>query len=621
MQQKRKGRPLYRPLNGGEIRLIEIYPGDWNDPIACQLHYVPLDAPPDYVALSYAWGDQSTPKTGICVNGRDREITHSLHTALRQLRSFGTTGDEAEPAVRFDEPAVPFDKTDPVQFPEPKLNLRKFRLWADALCINQNDDKDQEHQIPLMGQIYRCANHAFVWLGENEPQDEPLFKEMSEALLLSESLDYGFGDTFDHPGGFEKHVVAAKKLLLRPWFTRLWVVQEIALPSREPPLFFAGRNRFSLRGIYFSSCYLDRSRGMDFTPVLWVARLWGRNNLFLLPHMHQPRSISTASGAEGLDLSLFPSSFNCRFLLVQSLLKGFKASRPHDYVYAILGLCDPHALPPTLAPEYGKPFPEVCRDYAVATIKATGSLRVLAREKNGLVGVPSWVPDFSADSADRLRLFLLKCLLDTTTKFSVDQTRMLIEAYEVGTCATICSTDAPDFDRSQILSQLTDFARATAASSLATYDNVLTRLVIQCASAVWDYWEHQLRIKGISYQVVLAVCNTLFSGSTWPAWLGDAEDFNFVLQKIVHELAEAAPISTADGVFSFVHRKDASPRHGDVLVVPLNSPFAWLVRSQGDDVYSLVSTCNLRQLGAGYYAPLMLEDLASSRELKSFAIV
>lgn len=617
MHQRRKGRPLYRALSDGEIRLIEIYPGDWNDPITCQLHYVPLvgNASLDYVALSYAWGDQSTPKTEISVNGRERKITRSLYTALRQLRSFGTTGDEAQPAVRF-------DTTDPVQLPEPKLNLQKFRLWADALCINQNDDKDQEHQIPLMGLIYRYANDVFVWLGENEPQDEPLFRGLSEALLTSEYLDPGFDETF------EKHVVAAKKLLLRPWFTRLWVVQEIALPLREPPLFFAGRHHFSLPSMYLSSWYLERFRGMDLTPVLWVARLWGWNSLAVLPGMHHQPSlrsipIGTAPGAqlEGLDLESFTTDFNCRFLVLQSLLKNFKASRPHDYVYAILGLCGPHPLPPTLAPEYGKPFPEVCRDYAVATIKATGSLRVLAREKNRLVGVPSWVPDFSADSADRLRLILTESLFARTTRFSVDQSRMLIEAYEVGACATTCGTNAPGLDRSQILSELTNFARATASSSFATYDNVLTRLVIQCASAVWDYWEHQLHVKGISYQVVLAVCNTLFSGSTWPAWFGDEEHFDFVSQKIDHELVEAAPVSTADGILSFVHRKDASPRHGDLLVVPLNSPFAWLLRSEGDDVHSLVSTCRLRQRTAGHYAPPILEDFASSRKLKSFEVV
>lgn len=616
MERERKGRPLYRPLNGEEIRLIEIYPGDWNDPIACQLHYVPLDGntSPEYVALSYAWGDQSTPKTEICVNGRDRQITQSLYTALRQLRRFGAAVDEAGPSVHF-------NMTDPVQLPEPKLNLRKFRLWADALCINQKDDKDQEHQIPLMRQIYRFADNVFVWLGENEPQDEPLIKGLSETLFLSEFIDPGGANVFEYLGGPEKHAVAAKRLLLRSWFTRLWVVQEIALPAKKPPLFFAGRNYFSLRSLYSLSWSLDRSRGMDITPVLWIARLLrDRNSLAVIRDTHQPWSISTAHDAQGFDLS-FTADFSCRFLLIQSLLKGFKASRPHDYVYAILGLCGPDALPPTLAPEYGKPFPEVCRDYAVATIKVTGRLRVLARERNCLVGVPSWVPDFSADSTDRLRLVLPNSWSARATIFSVDQSRMFIEAYEAGTCASTCSTNVYGLDRSQILSELTNFARATAVSSLTTYDNLLTRLVIQCASAVWDYWEHQLHTNRISYRVVLAVCNTLFSGSTWPAWLGDIEHFDFVSQKIVHELAEAALISTADGTLSFVHRKDASPRLGDILVVPLNSPFAWLLRSKGNNTYSLVSTCNLREIAAGHYSPLILEDFANSRELKSFTIV
>lgn len=37
MERERRGRPLYRPLNEEEIRLIEIYPGEWDDPIACPL--------------------------------------------------------------------------------------------------------------------------------------------------------------------------------------------------------------------------------------------------------------------------------------------------------------------------------------------------------------------------------------------------------------------------------------------------------------------------------------------------------------------------------------------------------------------------------------------------------
>lgn len=609
MERERKGRPLYRALNGEEMRLIEIYPGDWNDPIACQLHYVPLDSSTasDYVALSYAWGDQSTPKTKIYVNGRERDIGQSLFTAFRQLRGFGITRDDAGPSVCF-------DMTDHSQLLQPQLNLRKFRLWADALCINQKDDKDREHQIPLMRQIYRCANYVFVWLGENEPQDGPLFKRLSEMLLIDEIFDSGGSNVFELLGGLGDYVEAAKKLLLRSWFTRLWVVQEIALPEANAPLFFAGRNYYSLRDLYSLSWSLDRYQGIDLTPVMWIALLLReRNSLVMLPDLHQPY-------ARGVNLS-FTNDFSYRFLLIQSLLKGFKASRPHDYIYAILGLCGPDPLPPTLAPNYEKPFPEVCRDYAVVTIEATGSLRVLARQKNCLDGVPSWVPDFSADSTDRLRVVMTESLSARTTKFSVDRSRMFIEACGVGLCATICDTNVLDGDQTQIIFSLRSFARATAASSSSTYDNVLTRLAIQCASVVWDYWEHQLSSLGIPYKTVLAASIITLFGGSWPAWLGDAGHFDVVSQKIVDELTGTAPISTADGILSFVHRKDASPRCGDMLVVPLNSPFAWLLRSRGDDTFSLVSTCNLRQLKAGHYAPLVLEDFASSRELKNFTIV
>lgn len=607
MERERKSRPLYRPLNGEEIRLIEIYRGDWDDPIACQLHYVPLDGStaPDYVALSYAWGDQSTPKAEICVNGREREIGQSLFTALRQLRSFGTIGYETGSSVRFIKTHHP-----------PELNLRRFRLWADALCINQKDDKDREHQIPLMRQIYRCANYVFVWLGENEPQDEPLFKRLSETLLIDDIFDSFRVDVFEKLRGLGGHLEAAKNLLLRSWFTRLWVVQEIALPAANTPLFFAGRNYYSLLDLYSLSWSLDRFRGMDLTPVLWIALLLREKDhhvMLVFPDLREPY-------AQGTTL-LFTTDFSYRFLLIQNLLKGFKASRPHDYIYAILGLCGPDPLPPALAPNYEKPFPEVCRDYAVATIGATGSLRVLARQKNCLDGVPSWVPDFSADSTDRLRDIITKSLSARKTKFSVDQSRMLIEACKIGECATICDTNVLGDDQTQILFSLRSFARATAASSSATYDNVLTRLAIQCASVVWDYWEHQLSSLGISYKAVLAASIITLFGGSWPAWLGDAGHFDFVSQKIVDELTEAAPISTADGILSFVHRKDASPRCGDILVVPLNSPFAWLLQSRGDDTFSLVSTCNLRQLEAGHYAPLILENFASSRELKNFTIV
>jgi hypothetical protein len=38
-------------------------------------------------------------------------------------------------------------------------------FWIDALCINQNDIDERNHQIKRMIDIYRASNHVLVWLG------------------------------------------------------------------------------------------------------------------------------------------------------------------------------------------------------------------------------------------------------------------------------------------------------------------------------------------------------------------------------------------------------------------------------------------------------------------------
>jgi hypothetical protein len=39
---------------------------------------------------------------------------------------------------------------------------------VDAICINQNDNKEKQHQIAIMADIYGRAETAIMWLGEPE---------------------------------------------------------------------------------------------------------------------------------------------------------------------------------------------------------------------------------------------------------------------------------------------------------------------------------------------------------------------------------------------------------------------------------------------------------------------
>jgi len=132
------------------IRLLRLEPGIWSQRISFTLHERSLDNPPDYTALSYAWISTNTDSPGrnqenprptfeeVQCNGATIEIGINLWAALRRLR----------------------DTKD--------ANI----LWVDAVCINQKDHQERNHQVGLMRKIYEKAKSVFIWLGENGEHDD-----------------------------------------------------------------------------------------------------------------------------------------------------------------------------------------------------------------------------------------------------------------------------------------------------------------------------------------------------------------------------------------------------------------------------------------------------------------
>jgi hypothetical protein len=39
-------------------------------------------------------------------------------------------------------------------------------LWVDAICIDQSNIEERNHQVKLMDLIYKNAKIVFMWLGE-----------------------------------------------------------------------------------------------------------------------------------------------------------------------------------------------------------------------------------------------------------------------------------------------------------------------------------------------------------------------------------------------------------------------------------------------------------------------
>ncbi|CAJ2511112.1 Uu.00g067370.m01.CDS01 [Anthostomella pinea] len=202
---------VYQPLLERQFRLLDILPGT-QGVIRCQVRNVPVSTEIQYEALSYCWG-QETDKVKILVNGLPFATTRNLHAALLRLRS-----------------------------PD-----RPRTLWVDAICINQGDIPEKNKQVPLMRDIYKSSRRTIIWLGEHDLHTRSAFQAVE--FMAS---NYG-GEKFNYynwkqmargelPGEEDslwkrmrspperlRSAAAFNSLFSRPWFTRVWVIQELAL--------------------------------------------------------------------------------------------------------------------------------------------------------------------------------------------------------------------------------------------------------------------------------------------------------------------------------------------------------------------------------------------------------
>jgi hypothetical protein len=95
-----------------------------------------------YNALSYVWGDEK-PEHEVLINGSSHFIRHNLYLFLDQARR--------------------------------RARHIHLPIWIDAICINQDNTTERNHQVSRMQDIYRGANEVFIWLGWWPSQDLPQY--------------------------------------------------------------------------------------------------------------------------------------------------------------------------------------------------------------------------------------------------------------------------------------------------------------------------------------------------------------------------------------------------------------------------------------------------------------
>ncbi|KAK0663155.1 Heterokaryon incompatibility protein 6 [Lasiodiplodia hormozganensis] len=335
---------VYKPIKDPyEIRVLEIQPGEFNDPLRASLvhctlefEYQPiplgtktgsdgphrtgetrfavamgLDRLVFYTALSYTWGTGGLVATIVC-DGQPLRITVSLETALRHFR-------------RKDHAIV---------------------MWIDQICIDQKNGKEKEQQIPLMSRIYSHALNTAIWLGAG--LDEPTTNNHDDSSTNIDGPATAFALLRQIHARFRFHIdtVTSPADLLRlrlppltssawrhlralfalPWFSRLWVIQELIL-SRSPWMVLGTHSNANAPDIlampyndFSNACYAIVESGLHHL----VTPLTGAEMLYKL----DGRRLAYSSFQEppGLFAMLVATRYAACF-------------HPHDKVYGLFGIC------------------------------------------------------------------------------------------------------------------------------------------------------------------------------------------------------------------------------------------------------------------------------------------
>ncbi|TKA63465.1 hypothetical protein B0A55_09737 [Friedmanniomyces simplex] len=354
-----------------EIRTLTLASHDANGLVACCLNTVRLDEA-SYTALSYVWGDPTATKP-ILVDGGKFQATVNLELALRNLSN----------------------------------DFVGKALWVDAVCINQQDVAEKNQQVPLMGELYSRANGVVIWLGEEDPAIEMLMEGLAEdpRSLQADVEGMGAAKIIErHEVGIRKREAMFMAIAQRPWWKRVWVVQE-ALLAQEDPIFRCGRQAFSWSCFFaFFLAHHKKAEALSSTSSERSPEVteW-RQRLGIDDAEHYKHGV----GNDLMTFSVYATVRNdfqqvSQVPLPAVVALGFDraASVPHDYIYGFLGLMSENDR--TLVNvDYNTSHWDLYRAFAeelLASEDKEGSKVFSTLCFSSVGGRPSWVPDFGHQS-------------------------------------------------------------------------------------------------------------------------------------------------------------------------------------------------------------------------------
>ena len=389
----------YEPLEQGHIRLLRLLPGKEGDELTCSLITVPVDECPSYEALSYCWGDPEPAVYIQCDRTGYVRITTNLASGLRQIRY-----------------------------------LKGARLlWADQICINQADIPERSAQVNIMGKIFEQALRVVIWLG---PDDEanpqaPLAMELARkfASIQFQFLPAMTNEDLEHervkcglPPSSSPVWAAFRTLVNLPYFSRVWILQELALASTRVMLW--GSTIVDFDGLCESMFNL-----LSLPEKILVGNDTILNYVMSMAMFRYQRPLSLLNLVAGMHTRI--------------------AKDQRDLIFALLGMLGYDQL--LITADYSKSLVEVYTSANHVFVKeAPYSLDFLSFAGTQLLEAdatkewPSWVPNWTVKrlrEVERLRPSFNVDAMETQHTMHFDSTKLRVEGSYLQTVSQVLQLD------------------------------------------------------------------------------------------------------------------------------------------------------------------------------------
>jgi hypothetical protein len=328
----------------------------------------------DFEALSYCWGP-TEPQEMLLVEPSQTD------NATASLTSKGVCVRTLPPDSELD--FLPAGPSLASALRHLRYSDRTRILWVDAICINQLDVVERQNLVARMGLVYKQASRVIVWLGCESSDSSQALKALElmgqQIELLHESARVPAPGSI-YPGWkwyFPCEVAtldAIRNILKRPWFTRVWIWQEIVLGSAATQV--------------YCGC----------TSVLWHNL---RRGIILLQetNLPDPRMRDGLIDSHVSNLIYCHEDYGHLEIGLAGLVESIASSactEPRDRLYGLLGLCRPdivNAIKVDYKSDIGLVFQSLVKAY-LTTCNSLYPLKLCDFSSRRL-DAASWVPDLN----------------------------------------------------------------------------------------------------------------------------------------------------------------------------------------------------------------------------------